>query len=75
MPAGMSKVLELLGSAMDICDPNGELTVNETEFVVEKKEAKITQKNLQEIYNNMYEFLYYFTFIRTLITLYNRIIW
>ena len=36
---------------------------NEIGFVVEKKKAKITQKNLQEIYNNMYEFLYYFTFI------------
>lgn len=32
MPAGMAKVLEMLGSAMDLCDPNGELTVNETYF-------------------------------------------
>ena len=26
MPAGMAKVLEMLGSAMDLVDPNGELT-------------------------------------------------
>lgn len=54
MPAGMSKVLELLGSAMDICDPNGELTVNETEFVVEKKEDKaeliVSYKTPQGLY-------------------------
>ena len=36
MPAGMAKVLEMLGSAMDLVDPNGELTVNDTEFFVEK---------------------------------------
>jgi len=36
MPAGMAKVLEMLGSAMDLVDPNGELTVSETEIYVEK---------------------------------------
>ena len=42
MPAGMAKVLEMLGSAMDLVDPNGELTVNDTEFFVEKgKKAKV----------------------------------
>jgi len=42
MPAGMAKVLEMLGSAMDLVDPNGELTVNDTEFFVEKdKTAKV----------------------------------
>ncbi|MBR3541385.1 MAG: hypothetical protein IKO08_08010, partial [Bacteroidales bacterium] len=35
-PAGMAKVLEMLGSAMDLVDPNGELTVSETEIYVEK---------------------------------------
>ena len=34
MPAGMAKVLEMLGSAMDLLDPNGELTLNAYEFVV-----------------------------------------
>lgn len=34
MPAGMAKVLEMLGSAMDLLDPNGELSVNSTEFIV-----------------------------------------
>lgn len=34
MPAGMAKVLEMLGSAMDLLDPNGELSVNNTEFFV-----------------------------------------
>ena len=33
------------------------------DFVVEKKRAKKKQENLQEIFNNMYEFLFYFTFI------------
>ena len=42
MPAGMAKVLEMLGSAMDLVDPNGELTVNDNEFFVEKgKTAKV----------------------------------
>lgn len=43
MPAGMAKILEMLGSAMDLCDPNGELTVNETYFELGagEKEAKL----------------------------------
>lgn len=43
MPAGMAKVLEMLGSAMDLCDPNGELTVNETYFELgpDEKDAKL----------------------------------
>ncbi len=32
MPAGMAKVLELLGNSMDVCDPNGTLEVNALEF-------------------------------------------
>lgn len=42
MPAGMAKVLEMLGSAMDLCDPNGELTVNQTEFLLGKDEREAT---------------------------------
>lgn len=38
MPAGMAKVLEMLGSSMDLLDPNGELSVNETEFYVKPSE-------------------------------------
>lgn len=38
MPAGMAKVLEMLGSAMDLVDPNGELSVNETEFTISGNE-------------------------------------
>lgn len=43
MPAGMAKILEMLGSAMDLCDPNGELSVNETYFELSagEKEAKL----------------------------------
>lgn len=43
MPAGMAKILEMLGSAMDLCDPNGELSVNETYFELPagEKEAKL----------------------------------
>lgn len=36
MPAGMAKILELLGAAMDLCSPDGELTVNDTTFYVAK---------------------------------------
>lgn len=45
MPAGMAKVLEMLGSAMDLVDPNGELTVNDNEFFVEpgKKAVIVAQ--------------------------------
>ena len=35
MPAGMAKVLELLGAAMDLCDPNGELSVSDSALTVE----------------------------------------
>ena len=54
MPAGMSKVLELLGSAMDICDPHGELTVNETEFMLastdETADLAVSYKTPQGLY-------------------------
>ena len=34
MPAGMAKLLEMLGSAMDLLDPNGELSVSANELIV-----------------------------------------
>ena len=41
MPAGMAKVLEMLGAAMDLVSPDGELSVNDTTFYVESgKKAK-----------------------------------
>lgn len=36
MPAGMAKILEMLGAAMDLCSPDGELSVNDTTFYAEK---------------------------------------
>lgn len=36
MPAGMAKILEMLGAAMDLCSPDGELSVNDTTFYTEK---------------------------------------
>jgi len=32
MPAGLAKVLELLGNSLDVCDPSGTLDVNALEF-------------------------------------------
>ena len=32
MPAGLAKVLELLGNSLDVCDPSGNLDVNALEF-------------------------------------------
>ena len=36
MPAGMAMILEMLGAAMDLCSPDGELSVNDTTFYAEK---------------------------------------
>ena len=36
LPAGMAKMLEMVGSAMDLCNPDGELEVNSTELVIPK---------------------------------------
>jgi hypothetical protein len=45
MPAGMAKVLELVGSAMDLCSTDGELNVNGDTFIIPKDatgdEAKV----------------------------------
>ncbi len=43
MPAGMAKVLELLGSALDLCDPNGEISVADSILYISKdKEGNYT---------------------------------
>lgn len=55
MPAGMAKVLELLGNSLDVTDPDGELNVNQTEFLLEKGDEKaqllVTYKNAKGIYD------------------------
>ena len=35
MPAGMAKVLEMLGNAIDLCNPMGELTVSDTQLTLD----------------------------------------
>ena len=35
MPAGMAKVLEMLGAALDLCSPDGELSVSDTILIAE----------------------------------------
>ena len=53
MPAGLAKVLELLGNSLDVTDPNGELQVNQTEFLVKKGEKAtlfVTYKNPKGVY-------------------------
>lgn len=44
MPAGMAKILEMLGAAMDLCSPDGELSVNDTTFYAEKNNKGEYQK-------------------------------
>jgi len=39
MPAGLAKVLELLGNSLDVSDPNGTLEVNSTHFKVAAGES------------------------------------
>jgi hypothetical protein len=57
MPAGMAKILELLGSAMDLCDPNGELTVSDailTAGETGKAELSVTWKTPGGLYDPSY---------------------
>ena len=42
MPAGMAKVLELIGNAMDVCNPEGEFLINNNIIVVNKAGEKGT---------------------------------
>lgn len=52
MPAGLAKVLELLGNALDVSDPKGTLDVNSTTLVPTKGKAKLiaTYKNGNGLY-------------------------
>lgn len=46
MPAGMAKILEMLGAAMDLCSPDGELSVNDTTFYAEKSPSSTPNDTL-----------------------------
>lgn len=52
MPAGLAKVLELLGNALDVSDPKGTLDVNSTTLVLTEGKAKLiaTYKNGNGLY-------------------------
>jgi len=41
MPAGLAKVLELLGNSLDVSDPKGTLEVNSTSFVLKGADDKV----------------------------------
>lgn len=47
MPAGLAKVLELLGNSLDVCDPDGTLDVNARELTLDGGKATLiaTYKN------------------------------
>ena len=54
MPAGLAKVLELLGNSLDVCDPTGTLDVNFLEFKGKPGEhAKLiaTYKNSEGVFD------------------------
>lgn len=44
MPAGMAKILEMLGGALDVCDPNGELSVSDTMLYINSKSQNESEK-------------------------------
>ena len=46
MPAGMAKILEMLRAAMDLCSPDGELSVNDTTFYAEKSPSSTPNDTL-----------------------------
>lgn len=55
MPAGLAKVLEILNNSLNVCNPNGELGVNENYFVAEnsssiKEQLVVTYKNPNGLY-------------------------
>ncbi len=50
MPAGMAKILEMLGSAIDMCNPEGELTVSAT-TARQTETITITYKGSDGIYH------------------------
>ena len=41
MPAGLAKVLELLGNSLDVSDPKGTLEVNATRLVLKEGKAQL----------------------------------
>lgn len=41
MPAGMAKVLELIGNAMDVCNPEGEFLINNNDFIIESGKTTV----------------------------------
>lgn len=44
MPAGMAKILEMLGGSLDVCDPNGELSVSDTVLYINSKSQNESEK-------------------------------
>lgn len=50
MPAGMAKILEMLGSAIDMCNPEGELSVS-SNFAKENDTITVTYKGSDGIYH------------------------
>ena len=52
MPAGLAKVLELLGSSLDVCDPEGTLEVSARDLTLKDGKAQLiaTYKNSKGIF-------------------------
>ena len=52
MPAGLAKVLELLGSSLDVCDPEGTLEVSARNLTLKDGKAQLiaTYKNSKGIF-------------------------
>lgn len=52
MPAGLAKVLELLGSSLDVCDPEGTLEVSARDLILKDGKAQLiaTYKNSKGIF-------------------------
>jgi len=51
MPAGMAKILEMLGSAIDLCNPEGELTVSTDTVSTAGETVTVTYKGSDGIYH------------------------
>ena len=53
MPAGLAKVLELLGNSLDVCDPDGTLDVNARELTATNGKAILiaTYKNGKGVFD------------------------
>lgn len=55
MPAGMAKILEMLGSAMDLCDPNGELTVSDTVLYIDSEVGAVELSAMYKTPGGLYD--------------------